>query len=799
MTLNTRAIAAILLCSYSSFASSASRAGHGERRGFDVEDSIEMTTFNEPSALDTGDSARRSPDGKYFWLITTKGEIKSNQLESTLWLFASDSIERFLASTGEKSAAGAPVPRAVARITASPGIMAYDASSALITDVRWTPDSRKLFFLGQDSLPEKRLYEVDVTRGRMTALTPQGYGVREFDFSGKTIVFTALASGAGVLPVADPSGGSVTGLGLEDILFPEEGHGFGTGKFLPDLWILRGRRLRHLAALEEGRPVPDTEHSNNVLSLSPDGRKLVRLVPAQAAKPEWARFDPKPGFESWRIDPKDSANTAPSNWYRLRQYELVDTITGRQTLLIDGPNALSLAEEDRSMAVWSRDGRRMLIGNVALAGEAEGQVEQARHQPSCALAVVDVSTLKAECVVSTRDASSVMTSENPRPERLQDAAFGSTPDELVLRFSWHDEWGQTERYRYEAGLWKRVQVISGDPVTGAQPADDAGGQKQSLTIRQGLNSAPVLWANDTASKQSRPLWDPNPQFATLNFGKAALYHWRDGTGYEWTGVLVYPTGYVAGERYPLVIQTHGILEAAFITDGAYPTAMAARPLASAGFVVLQTTWRTDHWATDREAADQLAGFEGAITHLDADGLIDPNRVGIVGFSRSCWHVEEALVSRPKLFAAATIADGMDAGYLQYRIFGEGRPSMRKEFEQIIGGSPEGSGLDLWVSKSPAFHFDRAQTPLRIEAIGRASVLMEWEAYSSLRQYKRPVDLIYLPDAQHVLQRPLERLVSQQGDVDWFRFWLEGREDVSPSKVEQYRRWRNLRALANAQH
>jgi hypothetical protein len=36
------------------------------------------------------------------------------------------------------------------------------------------------------------------------------------------------------------------------------------------------------------------------------------------------------------------------------------------------------------------------------------------------------------------------------------------------------------------------------------------------------------------------------------------------------------------------------------------------------------------------------------------------------------------------------------------------------------------------------------------------------------------------------------LISQQGSVDWFRFWLKGDEDRDPAKAEQYVRWREMR-------
>jgi hypothetical protein len=72
------------------------------------------------------------------------------------------------------------------------------------------------------------------------------------------------------------------------------------------------------------------------------------------------------------------------------------------------------------------------------------------------------------------------------------------------------------------------------------------------------------------------------------------------------------------------------------------------------------------------------------------------------------------------------------------------------------------------------------------------LLAEWETYSSLQAQGKPVTLIYFPDGDHVLQRPLERMASQQGNVDWFRFWLMDEEDSDPAKGVQYQRWRALR-------
>lgn len=93
--------------------------------------------------------------------------------------------------------------------------------------------------------------------------------------------------------------------------------------------------------------------------------------------------------------------------------------------------------------------------------------------------------------------------------------------------------------------------------------------------------------------------------------------------------------------------------------------------------------------------------------------------------------------------------------------------------------------------------DRVRTPVRLEGYGGiASVVGNWEWYAKLILLDRPVDLIYLPGGTHLLVKPWERLTSQQGNVDWFCFWLKGEVDGDPRKHEQYERWKEMRERQN---
>jgi len=196
----------------------------------------------------------------------------------------------------------------------------------------------------------------------------------------------------------------------------------------------------------------------------------------------------------------------------------------------------------------------------------------------------------------------------------------------------------------------------------------------------------------------------------------------------------------------------------------------------------------------QEATDNVLGYFSAIGQLSSDGLVDPNRVGIIGFSRTCWYVESALVAEPTRFAAASINDGIDNSYMQSLFFDSDQAS---EAEQIYNANPFGAGLAKWLDLAPSFQLYRVHTPVLITAIDSPSILQEWELYSSLYKQKKPVDLIFIPDGQHILQKPLDRIASQQENVDWFRFWLQKHERAEPDDPGQYVRWRLLRDMEDS--
>ena len=76
-------------------------------------------------------------------------------------------------------------------------------------------------------------------------------------------------------------------------------------------------------------------------------------------------------------------------------------------------------------------------------------------------------------------------------------------------------------------------------------------------------------------------------------------------------------------------------------------------------------------------------------------------------------------------------------------------------EHIYDAKPFGTGLKEWLDRALGSDLDKVRTPIRIESNSFAIILTLWEPYASLFSQGKPVDLIYFPFADHLLQKPLE--------------------------------------------
>jgi dipeptidyl aminopeptidase/acylaminoacyl peptidase len=728
-----------------------SRAQQTERP-FTVADEIDLTLFGHPNGQPT--EVHFSPDENYFAVWTERGRLDLNLVEDSLRFYRTKDIKSFLERSDE---AEAPSPVWI--------VNRSDKEGPTIRDWRWLADSSGVAFLeGAGDWGDKRLVLADLRKKTVEQLTSASENVQMFDIRDRQhYVYTSADAALQEKWRAERRAPAIfgTGLSIYDLLFPDDPLTVRDLLHASNyLWAVAGDK--RFEVKRDGSPiVPDGS-----LALSPDGSSLVSKLPVPEFPSSWEALYPPPF-------PSDYVRIRASNQSSVRQYVQITLQTGAVQSLTDAPTSDDAGWWASGNPSWSSDGQAILLPGTFLSSKD--------HAPSrpC-VAVVDVSSTARECVEMLK--ATTETGFEEGYHRIRAASFlNENKHRVAVTFSVpEDQTIQTVEYEHTLdGTWHVAEQIKGDV--------DERRNGLEVNAKQWFNVPAQLTA--TYKQISRVIWDPNPQLKDIALGDASIYRWKDKEGREWKGGLYKPSNYKPGQRYPMVIQTHGFPESEFRPSGVFPTGMAARALAAGGIVVLQVQENCP-LETPSEGPCAVSGYEAAVNHLVSEGLVDPEKIGIIGFSRTCFYVMETLTFGALHFKAASITDGIMGGYPEYMFFDQ----VTKTSDSLIGAKPFGEGLQQWLKRSPGFNLEKVNTSLLVVGDGPASLLWMWEPYAGLRYLHKSVDLIVLNTHEHVLTNPAVRMASQGGSVDWFRFWLQDYEDSNPTKAEQYKRWRELRKV-----
>jgi dipeptidyl aminopeptidase/acylaminoacyl peptidase len=739
------------------------------QRAVTVADSIEMTVIVDPNAYVprfTDESFKVAPDGRRFFTVTRRGNIAGNYNEYTLLVFDSERVREYVNGRGPR-----PEGRAVAQFRSTsnrPGIAA----------ARWFDDSRTVAFLGENPHEQAQVHVVDVANGKLRRLTSHPTSVREFDVNHTTdaIVYAALVSGEWT---AEERNGVV----LRDEF----------------AWQLvqrnRGEWFYEKIALFAGqqgspaRPVAmkpyDIRSDPWAIALAPDGRKAVAVIHVEQSPDRWwSDYRPvavNPYFKAAGARSEYSSFTSEHREVFL-QFVLIDVASGAMQPLVDAPTGLYFGGA-RIDAHWT-DENHVLLVNTFLPLQDVAGAELERRRASPAIVEVDVRSGELRRVI---DLDTDGAGRGAASGTLARSELLPNGDLQLTRRSREGVFAHSI-LRRQGGAWR--ELAAQDAVTRPRAAPLA------LNIAQDINTPPEIRATDPATGRSAVVTDLNPQLRAIDLGQAEIFNWKTADGRTVTGGLVKPLHQPPGARAPLVLQTHGFDAQTFLMDGPgnSPSGFAARGLAAAGIAVLQVPDVSPKTVRAGLLA-QIDVLRRAVDALREGGAIDPDKVGMHGWSNTGYLVQHAITFSDLKLAAASVADADNLGTVGYSLyFKAGYPGMVNH-ERLIGAPLWGDeGRRIWAEHDPIRYLDAVRTPLKIETYGR-TLFGWWDTYALLRRHNRPAEYLYFPDGDHVLAKPRERLLSQQSAVDWYRFWLKGEEDPDPAKAARYRSWRQLRAQA----
>jgi dipeptidyl aminopeptidase/acylaminoacyl peptidase len=257
--------------------------------------------------------------------------------------------------------------------------------------------------------------------------------------------------------------------------------------------------------------------------------------------------------------------------------------------------------------------------------------------------------------------------------------------------------------------WKKdseLRIPLDHPYRYSQIASDG---KYVVGEYQSTGTPPEIFLYMPQSGARRILEKLNPQFDDLALAPMERISWTTSGGAPIDGILVKPPDYLAGRKYPLVIQTREE-QGQFLCDagGVYRySSYEPQPVADAGMLYLVRSWPEDLTPRDNsayfpqgypegiaEAEFNMDIWDSAVAALTERGRVDPERVGIIGFSRAGWYTEFSLAHARTHYAAATLTDNAQYSLAEYWL---GRSeNIMNETEAMYGGPPYGETLKNWM-------------------------------------------------------------------------------------------------------
>lgn len=268
--------------------------------------------------------------------------------------------------------------------------------------------------------------------------------------------------------------------------------------------------------------------------------------------------------------------------------------------------------------------------------------------------------------------------------------------------------------------------------------------------------------------------------------------WRDVAGRPFTGRLFLPP-VTEPKPWPLFLTYYncgGYLRGG--TGDEWPLAILAQHGIAAlcinqGRRGIYSDPKTQDARYDSDMA--LAGIEAIIDLLSKSGRVDRRKVGMGGLSfgseQTVW-----VATHSDLLAAASIASGQlePAYYWMNGIPGRDNHATLKRVWGL--GAPDETP-EAWKAVSAALNIERFKTPLLMQ-LPEQEYRFSPELFSRLAMSTTPVELYAFAGEPHVKTQPRHRLAVYQRNIDWFQFWLQGRQDPTSGKSAQYDRWRALR-------
>ena len=322
----------------------------------------------------------------------------------------------------------------------------------------------------------------------------------------------------------------------------------------------------------------------------------------------------------------------------------------------------------------------------------------------------------------------------------------------------------------------QIERISSPDTMLVEDASFSKDFKTAAFISESATQMGELYVTAVSNFAPKKLTDITAQVKDWTLGTVEVVSWKSQDGARIEGILHKPADYDASRKYPLLVKIHGGptgTSRATLSPREY--AYPVQAFLSKGALVLEPNYRgsAGYGAAFRalnvrnlgvgDMWDVMSGVDSLI----AKGIVDPNRMGSMGWSEG-GYISAFLTTHTDRFKAISVGAGI-SDWMTYYVNTDITPFTRQYLHATPWDDPK-----IYATTSPITTIKQAKTPTLIQQGSndqRVPVPDSFELYRGLQDQNVPTRLILYTGFGHGVDKPKSQRALLQANLDWFNFYL----------------------------
>jgi dipeptidyl aminopeptidase/acylaminoacyl peptidase len=332
---------------------------------------------------------------------------------------------------------------------------------------------------------------------------------------------------------------------------------------------------------------------------------------------------------------------------------------------------------------------------------------------------------------------------------------------------------------------KAIEQVSGPANYGASQFSFTADFKQVAFLGAGANEYPEVFVSHVKPFQPKPLTTMTDQLKQFRLAKRELIQWKSTDGTPIEGVLIKPAGFDSSKKYPLLVVIHGgptgVDTPVVRADRYYPIEM----FAAKGALILRPNYRGSAGYGERFRSLNVRNLGvgdywdviSGVDHLIAQGIVDRDRVGAMGWSQG-GYISAFITCSSDRFKAVSVGAGI-SDWMTYYVNTDIHPFTRQYLKATPWDDPE-----IYQKTSPISYVKNARTPTLIqhgELDRRVPIPNAYQLRQALEDRGVPVKMVVYKGFGHGIDKPKQHRAVLEQNYEWFTQWIWGEKPAQEGK------------------